>query len=223
MTTIKHDTGTAAFLFSIAVPAGFVLLVALPQGRALLESFTLAHPCLAGFVKFALLATAGEILSVGLTRKKFAMPYAVFARAIVWGFLGVVITLVFRLFGAGVRDLMSAGLLPGLPGGGVFMAAFWTSATMNVIFAPTMMASHRVFDAWLDLKERGAANTGLVAAVSSVDWGRFASFVVCKTIPLFWIPAHTATFLLPEAWRVLVAAFLSLALGGILAFAARRR
>jgi hypothetical protein len=40
-----------------------------------------------------------------------------------------------------------------------------------------------------------------------------------KTIPIFWIPAHTITFLLPSEYRVLSAAFLSIALGTILAFA----
>jgi hypothetical protein len=43
-----------------------------------------------------------------------------------------------------------------------------------------------------------------------------------KTIPLFWIPAHTITFSLPPEYRVLMASFLSIALGGILAFAKRR-
>jgi hypothetical protein len=37
-----------------------------------------------------------------------------------------------------------------------------------------------------------------------------------KTIPFFWIPAHTLTFLLPSEYRVLAAAMLSIALGLIL-------
>ena len=40
------------------------------------------------------------------------------------------------------------------------------------------------------------------------------------TIPLFWIPAQTITFLLPEDYRVLFAAFLSIVLGVLLAIAA---
>lgn len=40
-----------------------------------------------------------------------------------------------------------------------------------------------------------------------------------KTIPLFWFPAHTITFLLPGTWQVLFAAVLGVALGVILALA----
>ncbi|GAB1473896.1 hypothetical protein MASR2M69_13370 [Bacteroidota bacterium] len=38
-------------------------------------------------------------------------------------------------------------------------------------------------------------------------------FVVGKTIPLFWIPAHTITFLLPDTYKVIFAASLSIVLG----------
>jgi hypothetical protein len=47
------------------------------------------------------------------------------------------------------------------------------------------------------------------------------SFVLLRTIPFFWIPAHTLTFMLPPEYRVLAAAMLSVALGAILAFAKR--
>ena len=52
-----------------------------------------------------------------------------------------------------------------------------------------------------------------------VQWG----FVFKKTIPLFWFPAHTVTFLLPEDMRVIFAALLGVVLGLILAVAARRK
>jgi len=54
--------------------------------------------------------------------------------------------------------------------------------------------------------------------VSRIDWKEFVSFIILKTIPFFWIPAHTITFLLPAEYRVLVASLLSVALGVILAF-----
>ena len=50
-------------------------------------------------------------------------------------------------------------------------------------------------------------------------WG----FVFKKTIPLFWFPAHTVTFLLPPSGRVLCAALLGVALGVLLALAARKK
>jgi len=43
------------------------------------------------------------------------------------------------------------------------------------------------------------------------------NFVLLKTIPFFWIPAHTLTFLLPKEYRIVIAAFLSVVLGVILA------
>jgi len=59
--------------------------------------------------------------------------------------------------------------------------------------------------------------------VKRIDWDGFISFVLVKTIPIFWIPAHTITFLLPSEYRVLWAAFLSIALGAILAFAKKKK
>ena len=44
-------------------------------------------------------------------------------------------------------------------------------------------------------------------------------FIFKKTIPFFWIPAHTITFLLPAEFQVLFAAMLSVVLGLILAVA----
>ncbi|WP_321415721.1 Mpv17/PMP22 family protein [uncultured Desulfobacter sp.] len=40
-----------------------------------------------------------------------------------------------------------------------------------------------------------------------------------KTLPFFWIPAHTITFLLPPDFQVLFAAILGIVLGIILAVA----
>ena len=61
-----------------------------------------------------------------------------------------------------------------------------------------------------------------MGAVKSVDWSDFIGFVVCKTIPLFWIPAHSVTFMLPPQYRVFMSAFLSIILGLLLAVAKRK-
>ena len=77
---------------------------------------------------------------------------------------------------------------------------------MNLSFAPTMMAFHRITDTFIDLK---VGNEGekvtLGQVVKKIDWDGFVSFVLVKTIPIFWIPAHTITFLLPPEYRVLMA------------------
>jgi hypothetical protein len=43
-----------------------------------------------------------------------------------------------------------------------------------------------------------------------------------KTIPFFWYPAHTVTFLLPSEQRVLFAALLGIALGVLLALSSKK-
>lgn len=84
------------------------------------------------------------------------------------------------------------------------------------------MILHRITDTYLDL---GQGKLGAILkidfkeVIKSIDWQNFFSFVVLKTIPLFWIPAHTITFLLPENYRILSAGFLSIALGLILTIA----
>jgi hypothetical protein len=111
-----------------------------------------------------------------------------------------------------------------LPGGDSRLAfAFFVSTTMNLTFAPAMMLFHRVTDTFIDLRHaRPGARVSLDEVVAAIDWRGFVSFVLVKTIPAFWIPAHTVTFLLPPEYRVLAAALLSIALGAILAFAKRK-
>ena len=66
-------------------------------------------------------------------------------------------------------------------------------------------------------------NVKLSDVIARIDWQGLVSFVIFKTIPFFWIPAHTITFLLPPEYRVLMAAYLSVALGAILAYGKRRK
>ena len=206
-----------AVVYCIGTPITFLIILMIPETRGLFKELTEAHPFISGFIKFALLSTAGEMLAGAMTRRRFIFPYAITARAVVWGFLGVVITLVFKLFGIGVEGLLEIGYLPG--GQHFFMKALWTSVCMNVFFAPVMMGAHRFFDSWLDLKEEQGAAT-LKDATKAMDWTRYITFVLAKTVPFFWIPAHTITFLLPESYRVMMAAFLSITLGAIMVFAA---
>jgi hypothetical protein len=63
----------------------------------------------------------------------------------------------------------------------------------------------------------------MLAALKSIDWERMWGFVFSKTIPLFWIPAHTITFMLPAEWRMIFAAGLSVMLGLILGSVNRKK
>jgi hypothetical protein len=81
---------------------------------------------------------------------------------------------------------------------------------------------HRITDTYIELSEGKVKNLKKIKlddVVSKINLKTFISFVVMKTIPLFWIPAHTITFLLHAGYRVLFAAYLSIALGVILTVA----
>jgi hypothetical protein len=208
----KNDYIWLTLLFSI------IIFLIIPTTRELFKTVTSSAPYVMGFIKFAILATMGELLTIRIVNKKWIKPAGLIYRILIWGFLGIVITLVFDLFNSGVERLLIKGKLPGQSSG--LTLAFLTSFLMNLIFAPTMMAFHSITDSYIDLKfANNNKEINIKRAVDKIDWSHFVSFVVLKTIPIFWIPAHTITFLLPETYRIITAAFLSLALGAILAFA----
>lgn len=198
---------------------GAVLFLMLsPWTAGGVDRATADHPYLMGFAKFFILATMGELLAIRLSRGDYAKPPYLLARAIIWGVVGLMVVYCFGLFSGGVRALIDDGLLPA---GGRLWQAFLTSASMNLTFGPAFMAAHRISDKLLDRRANG--ETGFKPAVAEIDWTQFYTFVLAKTIPLFWIPAHTITFLLPPVYRVLVAALLSIALGLILSLAKRTK
>ena len=184
-----------------------------------------AHPYAMGFVKFAVLASFGEILALRLTKGGWQLPVGFGCRAVIWGCIGMVIALMFTLFDGGVRACMAAGYLPNVQGQGIWsllLTAFFISTLCNLIFGPTFMGFHRITDTWISLGEGKLSNMrklSLAQVLEGADLTGFVRFVVCKTIPLFWIPAHTVTFMLPAEYRVLMAAFLSICLGAILGYA----
>lgn len=186
---------------------------------------TIAHPYFMGFVKFAVLATIGELFAIRITAGRWKTPPGLAYRSIVWGALGMSIVLMFEIFFAGTTSALSRGLLYGGKGAEqVIWKAVFTSAIMNLTFAPTFMAFHRVTDTMIDMvcgEGKRLSDIRLAEVTKRIDWQGFISFVVLKTIPFFWIPAHALTFLLPPEYRVLVAALLSIALGAILAYAKR--
>ncbi len=218
----KYDLLWAAAL------AAVVAFLVFPATHAVFAALSKTHPYLMAFVKFALLATMGELLAIRIVTGDWARPVGIFWRALIWGLLGIVIALVFSLYAVGVADAMKKGLLPAFGETGFAHSlafAFFTSTLMNGLFAPTFMAFHRITDTYIDLGKgtwAGMSRLSLAEVLDHIDWKGFVSFVVCRTIPLFWIPAHTITFLLAPEYRVMMAAMLSIALGGILAFAKKK-
>lgn len=216
----KNTQAEIARWFSIIVTGLFALILIIPPSRDWFINLSTKHPYIMGFIKFALLATVGEILALLAGSKQWQVPKGWLAKMIVWGFLGIIITLAFQIFSNGVAGAISKGYLPGK--NSVFMQAFLTSLLMNGMFAPMFMPLHRITDTMINAAADGK-RIGFLKAVEVVDWKGFVSFVLFRTLPIFWVPAHTISFLLPPEFRVIFAAALSMVLGVILVFASKKK
>lgn len=204
------------FIWLVALAAVVAFMIT-PATKVYFDAWTKAMPYVMGFVKFAILATMGELMAIRIVTGNYKRPAGLLWRVVIWGFIGLLVTLMFTVFATGVKGAQEAGLLP--LAGQKLGTAFFISAIMNLFFAPAFMAFHKYTDTYLDLKAARGGKVTIKDITGAIDWDSFVSFVILKTIPFFWIPAHTVTFLLPGEYRVVVAAFLSIALGAILAFA----
>jgi len=198
------------------------------------QSFNLDHPMLMSFVKFALLATLGEVIGLRIKTQRFtAAGFGVLPRAIIWGVLGLTIKMAFVIFASGVPIFLEKVGLDGATevmkqgfSANKLLVAFSISATMNLIYAPIMMTLHRITDT--HIVNNGGRLKCLIQPIQfgkimkELDWGMQWDFVFKKTIPFFWIPAHTITFLMPDEYRVLFAALLGIVLGVLLAVAGNK-
>ena len=210
----EKKAGIGIFLICFAVVTAFTVILIIPDTRTVFAELSGTYPFLTAFVKFALLATVGELIAVRMVKHEWTMPDNILARALIWGILGMFIALAFKIFGAGVDHVLSDGILPG--GNNKFWEAFMTSLWCNIFFGPFMMGFHKMTDTYLALKSRGMKQIGVDHVVEAVNWKEFFSFTLLKTLPFFWIPAHTVTFMLPGEFQIIMAAYLSIALGIIL-------
>lgn len=204
-------------IFSISV---FIIMLAVPVLREEFKKLSSSIPYIMGFVKFSLLATAGELIALAISKKEFDLPVKIVWRFIIWGFIGVWITFMMKVYSTAVSSMMASGLLLG--GESKFLSALYTSVLMNTTFGPTFMAVHKITDKMLELFAKKEKVT-LTSIVKGIDWASFWGFTILKTVPLFWIPAHTVTFFLPKEYQVMMAAGLSVALGVILSLGNRNK
>lgn len=214
------------FLASVvAVVAAFALI---PNMVDIYKTYNNQHGMWMSFLKFAILATLGESIALRIRTGKYnEKGFGLLPRAMVWGVLGLTIKMAFVVFANGVpvflaylgfEDALTA-MKSGL-GWNMLLTAFSISTAMNLIYAPVMMTFHKITD--VHIEDNGGTLAGLFRPIqfgniiSKLDWNRQWNFVFKKTIPFFWIPAHTITFLLPESMQVLFAALLGIALGVLL-------
>ena len=203
----------------ILILIGISLFIFLPITNPIFVSLTTRFPYLMGFMKTMILASMGEILVRRIKKGSYFGDPGFYLKAIVWGLLGMAFVFVFPLFDLGIRSILNNQMIFGNTFLNKLSYAFMVSLAMNVIFAPTFMMLHRVTDTYILLSEgslKKLRKISLNQVVDHIDFKFFFSFVIFKTIPLFWIPAHTITFMLPSTYRVLMASYLSIALGILL-------
>ena len=217
----RNDILLLLFIFLLFAP--FILWQAAFE---FYDSFNRNHGMLTSFIKFAILATTGELIGLRIQTGKYFKPgFGILPRAIVWGFLGLAINAAFVIFAKGTPAfLMYMGLeLNQNTFSNQLLTAFSISASMNLVFAPVMMTFHKITDTHI-IQNQGTLK-GFLKPIrfseifENLNWKVQWDFVFKKTIPFFWIPAHTITFMLPPQYRVLFAAILGIVLGVILAFA----
>ena len=220
----------------IVVVAAFLPFFLFPEVYEAYRRLNTEHGYLMSFVKFAILATFGESIGLRIRTGRYIQPgFGLVPRAIVWGFLGISIKIAFVIFAEGAPYMLKtlgvhfpvqdpADILrePGFSWLKL-LTAFTTSVTMNLFFGPLFMIAHRITD--MHIVSKGGTLKGFFTPIriryqlQHLDWVSMWGFVICITIPLWWIPAHTVNFMFPEEWRILVAALYSIILGIILSVA----
>ncbi|MDP3352915.1 MAG: hypothetical protein Q8S44_04160 [Flavobacteriaceae bacterium] len=226
MSTKKND-----FIFIIAFVLLFLPFFISDELYHFYKEFNQLHSLISSFVKFAVLATLGEIIGLRIRTGHYLQKgFGILPRALVWGFLGITIKVAFVIFAIGTPAFLES---MGLENVKQIMAnpftfhkigiAFSISIAMNLIYAPVMMTLHKITDTHI-INNLGTLK-GFLSPIkfgeimTNLDWKTQWNFTFKKTIPFFWIPAHTITFLLPTDFQVLFAAILGICLGVLLAFA----
>jgi hypothetical protein len=223
----KKDFLFVFFMLAVFLP--FVLSSGLYECY---KSFNGEHAYVMAFLKFGILATLGEMLGLRIKTGDYIAPgFGVWPRAIVWGLLGIWIAMAMKIFSGGVPHVVQYlgvdGAVEAMKGGFTvqkLLGAFGISVLMNTSFAPVFMTVHKVTDA--HILNGGGKLSALLKPLpfgellASLNWKVQWGFVFKKTIPYFWVPAHTVTFLLPADMQVLFAALLSIVLGVLLAIGA---
>ncbi|HKK21608.1 MAG TPA: hypothetical protein VJ983_09060 [candidate division Zixibacteria bacterium] len=171
-------------------------------------NWVIGNPLLSAAVQFGILGTLGEILSISLKHKKFALPGTVLQtllKVLAWALLGVIIKYGFAGMKGFTRALIDHRMLPAFMASGIGWA-FAVSVLTNLLFGPQMMFFHRLEDNLILWRKNFA---GLTTAWWTLIW--------------FWIPAHTVTFSLATEYQIGLAALWSIVLGLILGLAKKDR
>ena len=178
------------------------------------------YPYVSGFIKVGILASFGEMIKTRGKTGSYRTP-DLWAKFIVWGIYGMLFTLVFAIFAKGIGGLSGSPVWPFRSDSrfwNTLIFAFSTSLWLNLVFCYPMMMTHEWFNTCI-AKRRILGGAEFLKGLDPHIWGSYLP----KSIVVFWIPAHTITFCLPPDFRILMSAFLSLALGFILTISAKKQ
>lgn len=226
----KQDLYIALLLLAIFTP-----FIVFNSAYKSYSDFYASYPFVASFIKFAILATIGELIGLRIRTGSYKKKgFGLVPRAIVWGFLGMTIQASFVIFANGSPKLLefigfdrASELMNGQFTWAKVLVAFSISFFLNIFYAPVLMTVHKITDTHIE--QKGGTVSGLFSKMDiakilkEIDWNMHYGFVLKRTIFLFWIPAQTFNFMMPEELRVLIAAIYGIVLGVILAFAARNK
>ena len=159
------------------------------------------YPFTSAMVQFAILGTLGDCIARWLRARRFVVPFPpkeFIWKFIEWAFLAILIKVAFVGFAGFVDTLLDYDILPAVFETG-FLNAFAISVTMNLQFGILLVLLHRILD-------------GL--PFGKINWANISGGLY--SLLWFWIPAHTVTFMLPQQYRIGLAALWSVMLGLIL-------
>ena len=129
-----------------------------------------------GFIKFAILATMGELLALRLANKAWIKPAGLIFKIVVWGLIGVLITFMFSFYSAEVSAMVvKLGIPPGNQLLSNLLTAFMTSAIMNLTFGVVFMAMHRMSDTYIEMRFKQTKPT-LKELIKAINWDVFISY-----------------------------------------------
>lgn len=173
---------------------------------------TQRFPLIMGFFKVSLLATFGEMLKMRRATGEWGVSH-LWQRFFVWGLFGIWFTWIFPLVSIGVEGIASIGIWPG------FIAPLSKSLWVNILcgYAYFMMLCHEYINVCIARQEMVRPEL-FPCMIDRKMWFE----KIPLTILWFWVPAHTITFCLPEHFRVLFAALLSIALGFLLTMGGKK-
>ena len=119
------------------------------------KDFNTTHQMIMAFLKFGILATLGEMLGCRISTGSYTAPaFGALPRMVVWGLLGVVISMAMTVFSIGIPGFIAAmggeSLVAEFAAEGVtfgkFVVALSISVMMNTFFAPIFMTFHKITD-----------------------------------------------------------------------------